>query len=130
MNLSPMDLGVCGVMQVLHAGKVAFDTEGIENGIVLTELSANIIITKVVAIVGTAFNAETTNVLTVGVNDVADDLLGDADITEGTAGAYIKDVFQIYKGDPVKVKAKFTATGNAATAGEADIYLYVVRTPE
>ena len=130
MNLNPMDLGVCGVEQVLHAGKVSFDTKDIANGVELVELPANIIITKAVAIVGEAFNAETTNVLTVGTNETADDLLGADDVTEGTAGTYMKSLFEIRKGAPVKVKVKYDSTGTAATAGEADIYLGVVRTPE
>lgn len=130
MNLNPMDLGVCGVEQVLYAGKVSFDTKDIANGVELVELPENIIITKAVAIVGKAFNAETTNVLTVGTNDTADDLLGADDVTEGTAGTYMKSLFEIRKGTPVKVKAKYTSTGTAATAGKADIYLGVVRTPE
>ena len=52
MNLNPMDLGVCGVEQVLYAGKVSFDTKDIANGVELVELPENIIITKAVAIVG------------------------------------------------------------------------------
>ena len=78
MNLKPMDLGVCGVEQLLHAGKVSFDTKDIANGVELIELPANMIITKAVAVVGKAFNAATTNVLTVGTNDSVDDLLGAA----------------------------------------------------
>lgn len=130
MNLKPMDLGVCGVEQLLHAGKVSFDTKDIANGVELIELPANMIITKAVAVVGKAFNAATTNVLTVGTNDSVDDLLGADDVTEGTAGTYMKNIFEIRKGAPIKVKAKYTSTGTAATAGEADIYLGVVRIPE
>lgn len=130
MNLNAMDLGVCGVEQVLHAGKVKFNTKGIESGVIIAELPENIIVTKAVAVVNEAFNAETTNVLTVGVNESADNLLGANDVTEGTAGAYVKNLFEICKGSVVKVKAKFTSTGTAATKGEADIYLGVVRIPE
>ena len=130
MNLKPMDLGVCGVEQLLHAGKVSFDTKDIANGVELIELPANMIITKAVAVVGKAFNAATTNVLTVVTNDSVDDLLGADDVTEGTAGTYMKNIFEIRKGAPIKVKAKYTSTGTAATAGEANIYLGVVRIPE
>lgn len=130
MELKAMDLGVCGVEQVLHAGKVSFDTKDIANGVELIELPANMIITKAVAVVGKAFNAATTNVLTVGTNDSVDDLLGADDVTEGTAGTYMKNIFEIRKGAPIKVKAKYTSTGTAATAGEANIYLGVVRIPE
>ena len=119
MLLNGYDLGKCGIEQVLCAGKVA-----------LIELPENIIITKAVAVVNTAFNAATTNVLTVGTNDSADDLLGADDVTEGTAGTYQKNLFKIIKGEKPKIKAKFTSTGAAATAGEAEIYLNVVRIPE
>lgn len=130
MLLNGYDLGKCGIEQVLCAGKVSFDTKDVSNGIVLIELPENIIITKAVAVVNTAFNAVTTNVLTVGTNDSADDLLGADDVTEGTTGTYQKNLFKIIKGEKPKIKAKFTSTGAAATAGEAEIYLNVVRIPE
>lgn len=130
MLLNAYDLGKCGIEQVLCAGRVSFDTKGIADGVVLVELPENIIITKAVAVIKTPFNAATTNVLTVGVNDNADDLLGTDDVTEGTAGAYQKDMFKIRKGNKVNVRAKYTSTGDAATAGEAEIYLNVVRIPE
>ena len=129
MLLNGYDLGKCGIEQVLCAGKVSFDAKDVSKGVVLIELPENIIITKAVAVVNTAFNA-TTNVLTVGTNDSADDLLGADDVTEGTAGAYQKNLFKIIKGEKPKIKAKFTSTGAAATAGEAEIYLNVVRIPE
>lgn len=129
MNLKAMDLGVCGVEQLLQAGTIHFDTKGIDKGIELMELPENIIITKAAAVVNTAFNAETTNVLTVGLNESFDDILGEEDITEGTAGSYVKHMFRVCKDKRVKVKAKYTFTGNAATAGSADIYLGVVRIP-
>lgn len=66
MLLNGYDLGKCGIEQVLCAGKVSFDTKDVSKGIVLIELPQNIIITKAVAVVNTAFNAATTNVLTVG----------------------------------------------------------------
>lgn len=130
MILRAMDLGVCGVEQLLYAGKVTFDTENVENGVEIIDLPKNIIITKAVAVVRKAFNAGTTNVLTVGVNSSTDNLLGTGDITEGTPAAYHKNLFVICNGSKVKIKAKYTQTGTAATSGEADIYLGVVRTPE
>lgn len=65
MLLNGYDLGKCGIEQVLCAGKVSFDTKDVSKGIVLIELPQNIIITKAVAVVNTAFNAATTNVLTI-----------------------------------------------------------------
>ena len=63
MLLNGYDLGKCGIEQVLCAGKVSFDTKDVNKGVVLIELPKNIIITKAVAVVNTAFNAATTNVL-------------------------------------------------------------------
>lgn len=130
MLLNSYDLGKCGIEQLLCAGKVSFDTKDIDKGIELVELPENIIITKAVAVVNTAFNAATTNVLTVGTNETVNDLLGADDVTEGTAGAYQKNLFKICKGAKTKVMAKFSSTGAAATAGEAEIYIGVVRIPE
>ena len=83
MLLNGYDLGKCGIEQVLCAGNVSFYTKDVGKGVALIELPENIIITKAVAVVNTAFNAATTNVLTVGTNDSADDLLGADDVTEG-----------------------------------------------
>ena len=130
MKLNPMDLGVCGVEQFLCIGTVTFDTKEIANGIVIAELPADIIITKAIAVVEGAFNATTTNVLTVGTNESVDDLLDADAITEGTVGTYMKDMFKIMKKTPVQIKVKYTQSGTEAKAGKADIYLGVVRIPE
>lgn len=129
MKVKPNDLGICGIEQLMYAGSVKFDTTGISSGAELCELPKNIIVTKAVAVVGTAFNAGTTNVLTVGTNDNIDNLLGSGDITEDTAAAYSANTF-LELNSATKVKAKFTQTGTAATAGAADIYLFVVRIPD
>lgn len=129
MKCNAMDLGVCGVEQVLCAGAVKFDTKDADKGIVLAKLPENIIITKAVAVVNKAFNAATTNVITIGTNDAANDLLGSSDVTAGTANSYVKDMFKIFKEKTI-IKVKYTQTGATATAGEADIYLNVVRIPE
>lgn len=129
MKCDAMDLGVCGVEQVLCAGAVKFDTKDADKGIVLAKLPENIIITKAVAVVNNAFNAATTNVITIGTNDAANDLLGSSDVTAGTANSYVKDMFKIFKEKTI-IKVKYTQTGAKATAGEADIYLNVVRIPE
>lgn len=129
MKCEAMDLGVCGVEQVLCAGAVKFDTKDADKGIALAKLPENIIITKAVAVVNKAFNAATTNAITIGTNDAANDLLGSSDVTAGTANSYVKDMFKIFKEKTI-IKVKYTQTGAKATAGEADIYLNVVRIPE
>ena len=75
MKVNPMDLGVCGVEQLLYAGKVNFNDTNVEEGIALVDLPKNVIVTRAVCVVGTAFNAATTNVLTVGTNSDVDDIL-------------------------------------------------------
>lgn len=129
--MKPManDFGMGGIEQMFFAGSVAFDDEGIGTGLELFKAPNKMVITKAVAVVTTAFNAGTTNVLTLGANDDADDLLGSSDVTEGTKGAYSKNTFvEVAKG--AKIKAKFTETGTAATAGAADIYLFFVTVAE
>lgn len=123
------DLSECGSVKLWYAGTIKFNTTGASTGVELCKLPANVAIVKATAVVKTAFNAGTTNVLTVGANDDIDDILGTSDITEGTAGTYAVNKFVTYNAAKT-VKAKFTETGTAATTGEADIYLEVVRIPE
>ena len=129
--MKPManDLGMCGIEQMFYAGTVKYNDDGISTGVELFKAPNKLMITRGVAVVNTAFNAATKNVLTIGANDDVDDIMGSADVTEGTKGAYSKLAFvEVAKGG--KVKAKFTQTGTAATAGEADIYLFAVGIPE
>lgn len=128
MNLNPMDLGVCGVEQVLHAGTIAFDTDGVAAGTTLGTLPENIIITGAVVAVRKAFNAGTTNVLTIGKGGAFDDLIAAGDVDESKATATTKTVWVECDG-VTKINAKFVQTGTAATAGKADVFLKVVRKP-
>ena len=129
MKPNPWNLGACGVEQMIFAGSVKYNDTGIDEGIKLCDLPDNIVVTKAVAVVTTAFNAGTTNVLTIGTNSGCDDLLGSGDITEGTAAAYAGGNKFVKLGTNAAVKAKYTQTGTDATAGAADIYLFVVRIP-
>lgn len=129
MKLNPMDLGVCGVEQVFYAGSVSFDTDGASAGVAIGRVPANTIITGAVAVVRTAFNAATTNVLTIGTNGAADNIFGADDIKEDSAGPNIKNAWLECE-DETEVKAKYAQTGDAATAGKADVFLKVVRCPD
>ena len=71
MKPNPWNLGACGVEQMIYAGSVKYNDTGIDEGIVVCDLPDNIVVTKAVAVVTTAFNAGTTNVLTVGTNTPA-----------------------------------------------------------
>ena len=128
MKVQGYDIGTCGVEQLFYAGEITFDTDGASTGVETLELPAGVIVTRATAVVNKAFNAGTTNVLTVGTNDDADDILSSSDITEGTAGVYTVNKF-VELSAATKVKIKYTQTGTAATAGSAEIYLHLVRIP-
>lgn len=129
MKLNPYDLAACGMAQMFHVGTVNFDTENITEGIVICHIPKGTFVTKAVAVVKTAFNAATTNVLTVGFKTGKNELLDSSDVTAGTAGTYQKELF-VEGGTNTEVYAQFTQTGAAATAGSAEIYLMVVPGPE
>lgn len=129
MKVRANDFGICGVEQLFYAGTVAFDDTDAATGVLLKKLPNNVIITRAVAVVTEAFNAGTTNVLTVGTNTDVDNVLGTSDITEGTTGTYNKQTF-VQAEAGAKLKAKYTQTGTAATAGSADIYVFFVSIPD
>lgn len=128
MKVSAYNIGACGVEQMMFAGTIKHNSTDASSGVALCELPANIIITRAVAKVKTAFNAATTNTITVGTNDDANDIMGSSSITAGTAAAYSSTTFEEYP-EKKYVKAKYTYTGTAPTAGEAEIYLFFVRIP-
>lgn len=123
MKVNANDFGICGVEQLFCAGTIAFDTEGASDGVVLAELPNNVYITRAVAAVDKAFSA---GKITVGVNEAANDVLGENDVTPTTAGNYSKEVF-VKGATGAKIKAKLTGT---ASAGSADIYIFFVSIPE
>lgn len=129
MKMNPMDLGVCGAVQMFCIGSVNFDTDGIESGVEIGKIPESTIITKVVVCVNGAFNAGTTNTLTVGTKEDMDLLMAADDVTAGTKGAYQKDVWEDC-GKETGIYAQFAQAGDEATEGNADIYVEVVRRPE
>lgn len=129
--MKPManDYGMGGVEQMFYAGSVAFNDTDVDKGIELFKVPNKMVITRAVAVVKTAFNAGTTNVLVLGTADDDDALMAAGDITEGTAGTYNKQTFlECAKG--TSIKAKFTETGTDATTGAADFYLFFVAVAE
>lgn len=129
MKLKPYNPGACGMVQMFHGGTVNFNTNGIADGVVLCNIPKGTFITKAVAVVSTAFNAATTNVLTVGFRESMDGFMGASDITAGTAGIYKKELF-VEGGENTEIYARYTQTGAVATAGTAEIYLEIVPGPE
>ena len=129
MKLNPMDLGVCGVNQTFYAGTLKFDTEGAAAGVMLCELPKNTIVVRGIAVVNEAFNAATSNTVTVGKKAATNEIIGSYGSTAGSAGAYKSDVF-VDMGEETAVYAKYAQSGDAATAGAVDIYLEVVAAPQ
>ena len=78
--------------------------------------------------VTTAFNAGTTNVLTVGTAGVDNKFLGASDVTEGTPGVYPTGGKGPFAAETAAgaVIAKFVQTGTAATTGSAVVYAQIL----
>ena len=128
MKLRLHNEGACGMVQMFNAGKVNFDTDGIDEGVVIATLPQGAIITKAVVVVNEAFDAATTNVLTVGVKDDLDAIVDASGVTGGTVGAYNVPVFFKMENE-TDVYVQYAQTGTVATAGGAEIYLEVVFEP-
>lgn len=124
MKLHEYGFGTCGMEQAFCAGTVRFDTDGAAEGLTLRKLPNNIIVTRAVADVTTAFSTGAT--LSVGATAEATDILAASEVTATTAGAYSQHKFiKLERGAEVKVKL-----GGTPTEGEADIYLFFVSLPE
>jgi hypothetical protein len=107
--------------------RVNFNDAGIAAGVLFGTLPAGAMITDIGVRVSTAFNAATTNVLTVGTAAGGAQVLTSAEAVAGTLGfkrgttgnalsfAADQDLF-----------ATYTQTGTAATAGVADIVISYV----
>ena len=105
-------------------GSIAWDTPSVATKAkVGIALPAGAIVTRVAAVVTEAFNAATTNVLTVGYSDDTDALMGSSDITEGTLGAYVKERMDAPLAAAADVYAQYSQSGTEASKGKADIYV-------
>ena len=128
MKVQGNDLGMCGVEQLIFAGKVNYNDTGIDEGKAIYEVPHDAIITRAVAVVKTAFAGATSPALVFGTADDDDAYMAAGDITEGTAGAYTKNLFDEVAAND-KIYAKLTGTGDV-TAGVAELYIFAVGIPE
>lgn len=103
---------------------VAFNTGGIATGVKFKNaLPANSMITGVFVRILTAFNAATTNVLTVGQNASSyNDMVnaGDVDETVAATTAVTRGIGLVLTSD-TDVTVMYTQTGTAATTGSAEV---------
>ena len=128
MKVQGNDLGVCGVEQLIFAGQVNYNDTGIDEGKAIFKVPHDVIITRAVAVVKTAFAGATSPALVFGTADDDDAYMAAGDITEGTAGAYSKNLFDEVAADD-EIYAKLTGTGDF-TAGVAELYIFAVGIPE
>lgn len=105
--------------------EVNYNDPGIASGVVIGRLPAGAQITQALARVKTAFNAGTTNVLTVGTNAASyDNILGAADIAEGAVGNSVAATANLQEAaSEIDVVARYTQTGTAASQGKAVIHI-------
>lgn len=105
--------------------EVNYNDPGIASGVVIGRLPAGAQVTQALARVKTAFNAGTTNVLTVGTNAASyDNILGAADIAEGATGNSVAPTANLQEAAAeIDVVAKYTQTGTAASQGKAVIHI-------
>ncbi len=103
---------------------VNFNDTGISSGVPFAQyLPAGASILFTVVKIKTAFNATTTNVLTVGQNSTSyNDMVDSTDILEGSTGAYIVNRgADLTLASAVRAFVKYTQSGTAATTGQAEV---------
>ncbi len=99
---------------------------GIASGVAKQTLPAGAVIVRSWARLSAAFNAQTTNVVTVGVNGTtANDIIASGDINEASAQIFsnISPTVSMPLAADSVIWAKYTQTGTAATTGAAIIVI-------
>lgn len=107
----------------LVAASIAFGT----SSVALDTLAVGDVVINVWCQVLTAFNAGTTNVLTVGDGNTGNKYLAAADITEGTPGVYPTGGAGPFVAETVErtLTVSYAQTGTPATTGSARVYALV-----
>lgn len=106
--------------------RVNYNDVGIAAGVIFGTLPAGAMLHSALCRVNVAFNAVTTNVLTVGLASGSfNEIIAAADVTEATpatyAGALTNSAFSAAITVDTDIGVKYTQTGTAATTGQADI---------
>ena len=111
----------------LVSGTVLFS----DSTVALESLAVGDVVVQAWAEVTTAFNAGTTNVLTLGNGVTADKFLAAADVTEGATGVTPAGGKGPFTAETVAgtLTATFAQTGAAATTGAAKVYALVTSAP-
>lgn len=111
----------------LVAAEITFEDDTVE----LEDLAIGDVVVQAWAQVTTAFNAATTNVITLGDGTDGDKYLVAADVTEGTPGVYPAGGAGPFAAETTAgtLTATYAQTGTAATTGAAMVYALVTDAP-
>lgn len=121
-------------LQMVHYLRfsVTYSDAGIATGVAKQTLPAGAIITSSSVYIGNSFNAQTTNVLTVGTNGTtANNMVASGDVDETVATALTNAIKPTGTAlgplaADVPVYVKYTQTGTVATAGTATVVIHYV----
>jgi hypothetical protein len=119
--------GLYGKTRVVSA-PVAFG----DSTVVLETLAVGDVVIKCWAEVVTAFNAGSTNVLTLGDGTTGNKYLAASDVTEATPAVYPTGGAGPFKAETAagSLTATFVQTGTPATTGAAVVYAHIVSVGE
>jgi len=109
-----------------------YNTTGASSGVKIGTIPANAVVQSWRATVETAFNAGTTNPITIGTTATGAEIAAAASITSGTAGSYTGSPaaaagWKQQTADQA-VYCSYIPTGAAASAGKAIIVLHYIVT--
>lgn len=118
--------GEFGAMRLASAGIVFGQTS-----VSVDDLAVGDVVVRVWVEVLIAFNAGTTNVVTVDDGNTANKYLGAADVTEATPAVYPTGGVGPFKAEPTArtLTLKYAQTGTAATTGSARVYALISNVP-
>lgn len=111
----------------LVAGTITFEDDTVE----LEDVGVGDVVINAWVDVTEAFDAGTTNVLTLGDGTAADKYLAAADVTEGSTGVTPAGGAGPFAAETAAgtLTATYAQTGTAATAGSAVVYALVTSAP-
>lgn len=111
----------------LVSAEITFEDSTVD----LEGLAVGDVVVQAWAEVATVFNAATTNVITLGNGVTADKFLAAADVAEGSTGVTPAGGKGPFAAETAAgtLRATYTQTGTAATAGDARVYALVTSAP-
>lgn len=119
--------GESGAMRLVAASVASGNTT-----VNLGDLAAGDVVVQCWVQVLTAFNAGTTNVITVGDGTTPDKYIAAADVTEATPAVYPTGGKGPFAAETAAgtLRVTYTQTGTAATTGAAKVYALITSLPE